>query len=102
MLYSSLLRTVIPDPSQLETRVEAVISAFQAVEDSNGIPLFKDNMTNEWKLQRTHIRRGCLSDPRICPVAGTLLIFHLWRCASSVCCMGTKANFHPYISVKMV
>ncbi|KAJ8050031.1 hypothetical protein HOLleu_03056 [Holothuria leucospilota] len=58
-------RTVIPDPSQLETRVEAVISAFQAVEDSNGIPLFKDNMINEWKLQRTHIRRGCLSDPRI-------------------------------------
>lgn len=61
-------RTVIPAPEQLERRVHAVIQLFQDVADANGVPLYKPGMTDEWHLQRTHIRRGCLSDPFIHPV----------------------------------
>ena len=56
-------RTVIPPPHELQKRVEAVLQSFLRVCDASGERLFTPRMLNEWYLQRTHIQRGCLSDP---------------------------------------
>ena len=56
-------RMQIPAPYTLEKRVTAVMLAFCDVKDNRDLPLFTTQMLNEWSLQRTHIRRGCLSDP---------------------------------------
>ena len=56
-------KMVIPQPAELEQRVEAVMKAFLHVKDVNGVRLYTPRMLQEWLVQRVHIRRGCLSDP---------------------------------------
>ena len=55
--------TNIPPPKELEKLVASVLRAFLSTQDSQGIRLFTSRMLLEWRIQRMHIRRGCLSDP---------------------------------------
>ncbi|KAM6953866.1 uncharacterized protein PEZ65_018128 [Lycodopsis pacificus] len=56
-------RIRIPKPEELIKRVEGVFQQFHLAGDPNGAPLFKPSMLKEWRIQRVHILRSCLSDP---------------------------------------
>ncbi|KAM3620742.1 uncharacterized protein V6R79_001354 [Siganus canaliculatus] len=58
-------RTKIPQPQELVKRVEAVFHHFYQARDPNDVPLFKPSMLKAWRIQRTHMLRGCLSDPEV-------------------------------------
>lgn len=58
-------RTKIPEPQELVKRVEGVFQHFYLAKDPNNVPLFKSSMLKAWRIQRTHMLRGCLSDPEV-------------------------------------
>ncbi|XP_051793442.1 uncharacterized protein LOC110959929 isoform X2 [Acanthochromis polyacanthus] len=58
-------RTKIPQPQELVKRVEGVFQHFYLAKDPNDVPLFKPSMLKAWRIQRTHMLRGCLSDPEV-------------------------------------
>ncbi|KAJ8356342.1 hypothetical protein SKAU_G00191360 [Synaphobranchus kaupii] len=75
-------RTKVPHPKELVKRVEDVLHHFHLTKDPNGILLFKPSMLKEWRIQRVHILRGCLSDPEgedgtLYHYGGTLQLNHV-------------------------
>ena len=75
-------RTKVPPPKELVKRVEDVLQHFHLTKDPNGVLLFKPSMLKEWRIQRVHILRGCLSDPEgedgtLYRYGGTLQLNHV-------------------------
>ncbi|GAA6085633.1 uncharacterized protein LOC113648052 isoform X1 [Tachysurus ichikawai] len=66
-------RTKIPHPDELLKRVEGVMKLFHLASNPNGVPLYKPSMLKTWRIQRVHILRGCISDPK---VSGEILYRH--------------------------
>ena len=58
-------RTKVPHPRELVQRVEQVFHHFYLAKDPNDVLLFKPSMLKVWRIQRVHILRGCLSDPKV-------------------------------------
>ncbi|XP_065819464.1 uncharacterized protein [Labrus bergylta] len=58
-------RTKMPQSRELLQRVEDVMYHFHLAKDTNDVQLFKASMLKEWRIQRVHILRGCLSDPEV-------------------------------------
>ena len=54
----------IPPPDELVKNCDAVFKAYESgVDSQSGLPLFSVQMENTYNLQRTHMTRGCVSDP---------------------------------------
>ena len=56
-------KTHIPSPEVVIENIELLMANYANCKDSDGLPLFSAQMETTWDLQRTHISRGCLSDP---------------------------------------
>ncbi|KAI7808659.1 hypothetical protein IRJ41_010758 [Triplophysa rosa] len=82
-------RTKIPQPTELLDRVEKVLNP-------NNVQLCKPSMLKEWRIQRVHILRGCLSEPELSEgimyrYGGTLQLNHV---------PGEGAKVHIWIPVR--